>query len=84
MTTGKLFQYPDLQIGEVILDYIARTTEFTPGGQIFPCGDSWDFTCARCGEAFHMELPDEHPNPPGDCAGHIHVCEDCGAKLGYY
>ena len=81
--TGKLLKYPGLQVATVEIDYSTGAVEWSFGGPVFPCGDGWDFTCARCGEAFHTELPEEHPNPPGDCAGHIHVCEDCGAKMGY-
>ena len=79
--TGRLLKYPGLQVATVDINYITGSVEWTLGGPLFPCGDGWDYTCARCGEAFHTELPDEHTNPPGDCAGHIHVCDACGAKM---
>ena len=77
---GKLIKYPGLQIGEVVLDYIARTTELTPGGPVFPCGDSWDFTCSHCADQFHLDNPESHPGPPEECDGHEHLCDACADR----
>ena len=79
--TGQLLKYPGVQVATVDINYLTGSVEWALGGPLFPCGDAWDYACAWCGEVFHDDLPAEHPNPPGDCAGHIHVCDDCMAKL---
>ena len=77
--TGKLLKYPEIQVATVDFNYITESVKWTFGGPLFPCG-GWNLACARCGETFHADLPGDHPNPPGGCAGHSHVCDECAAR----
>ena len=60
--------------------YTVRSLDLIPGGPVFPCGDSWDFTCSHCVGQFHLDGPASHPGPPEECDGHNHLCDECAVR----